>query len=165
MPKYSAGILLYRFRHGSLEVFLVHPGGPFWTGKERGAWSVPKGEIAKGEDPHDAARREFKEETGIGVTGPMFDLGAQKQGSNKTVRVWALENDCDPAAIESNTFSMEWPPKSGRQQTFPEVNRAAWFAVDDAREKMHRGQVVFIDRLCGALKQESRADKPGSHEP
>ena len=152
MPTTSAGILLYRYRDAGLEVFLVHPGGPFWAKKDQAAWSIPKGEISGDEDPLRAAKREFEEETGIRVEGPFTDLGALRQSGNKTVSAYAAEGDCDPKGISSNTFEMEWPPNSGRKQRFPEVDRAVWFPLETAREKLHKGQVGFLDRLLKKLE-------------
>src|SRR5262245_64720215 len=126
MAKTSAGLLMYRFRNGATEVFLVHPGGPFWAKKDLGCWSIPKGEFIAGEDPLAAAAREFQEETGCPAPGPFTPLSPVKQGSGKIVYAWACEGDCDADRIKSNTFSAEWPPHSGRQQEFPEVDRAAW---------------------------------------
>jgi predicted NUDIX family NTP pyrophosphohydrolase len=140
MPKQSAGILLHRFRAGQLEVFLVHPGGPFWAKKDLAAWSVPKGEIEDGEEPEAAARRELREETGIVVDSPLQPLGVFKASGGKIIQVWTREQDCDPASIVSGTFSMEWPPKSGRMAEFPEVDRAEWFPIDLALTKIHKGQ-------------------------
>ena len=151
MTKKSAGILLYRFREGELQVFLVHPGGPFWARKDKAAWSIPKGEFDDLEAPLEAAKREFQEETGISVTGDFIDLGEVKQPGRKIIYVWAVEGDCDPAAIKSNTFEMQWPPKSGKYKSFPEVDRAGWFSLGAAREKLHKGQVVLIDRLAEKL--------------
>ncbi len=153
MPKQSAGLLLYRRRGEELEVFLVHPGGPFWANKDAHAWSIPKGEFAPDEAPLLAARREFSEETGLSVEGEFVALAPQKQAGGKIVRAWAVEADCDPAAIESNTFALEWPPRSGRMQAFPEIDRAAWFPLAAAREKIHKGQMALLDeleRLIGA---------------
>jgi predicted NUDIX family NTP pyrophosphohydrolase len=147
MPKHSAGILLYRFKEGNLEVFLVHPGGPFWARKDMGAWSIPKGEYEEGEDPVKAAQRELAEETGIELNSPLIDLGELRQPSGKVVHVWAAAHDCDPSKIHSNTFKMEWPPKSGKLQEFPEVNRGAWYATTVAKSKLHKGQAGFIDTL------------------
>src|SRR6266851_4308449 len=130
MPKISAGLLLYRVRQGATEAFLVHPGGPFWAKKDAGAWSIPKGEPAPGEDLLAVARREFQEETGL-----------------KVVHAWAIEGDCDADAIRSNSFEMEWPPKSGRRQEFPEVDRAAWFDLATARVKITKGQLGLLDQL------------------
>jgi len=147
MPKTSAGLLMYRRRRGGVEVFLVHPGGPFWAKKDAGAWSIPKGEYAAGDDPLEAARREFEEETGMAPEGEFAELGSVKQAGGKTVTAWAFEGDCDPEAIRSNTFTMEWPPKSGRQQEFPEVDRAGWFDLRTAEEKILKGQLGFLRRL------------------
>src|SRR5215472_2928859 len=133
MAKISAGLLLYRVRHGALEVFLVHPGGPFWVKKDAGAWSIPKGEAAAGEALLTAAQREFREETGLAVAGDFRALAPVRQPSGKVVHAWAIEADCDAGAIRSNTFEMEWPPRSGRRQVFPEVDRAAWLDLATAR--------------------------------
>ena len=143
----SAGILLYRRRAGELEVFLVHPGGPFWAKKDLGAWSIPKGELEETEDPLAAAIREFTEETGFAVDGDFIALTPLRQKSGKTVLAWAVEGDCDPAKLQSNMFSMEWPPKSGKQREFPEVDRAEWCTIDDARTKILAGQAPFLDEL------------------
>lgn len=149
--KQSAGILLYRQTSTGLEVFLVHPGGPFWAKKDKAAWSIPKGEYEEGEAPLDAAKRELTEETGIKIDGPLLDLGELRQPSSKVVRAWATEQDCDPSSISSNTFTLEWPPKSGKQQEFPEIDRADWFPTSIARVKLHKGQVGFIDKLRESL--------------
>ena len=151
MPRTSAGLLLYRRTPGWIEVFLVHPGGPFWAKKDAGAWSIPKGEYVPGEDPLDAARREFAEETGIVPDGELVELGVVKQAGGKIVTAWAFEGDCDAAAIRSNTFTMEWPPKSGRQQEFPEVDRAEWFDLETAAGKILKGQLPFPGRLAEVL--------------
>lgn len=150
MTRVSAGLLLFR-RRGGLEVLLGHPGGPYWQNKDDGAWSVPKGEIEAGEDELAAARREFAEETGYRPQGDVLSLGSARQPGGKLVHVWALDDDWDPAQLGSNSFSMEWPPKSGRLQVFPEIDRAGWFALDEARKKTLKGQVVFLDRLQAAL--------------
>ena len=147
MARLSAGLLLYRRRRGVLEVFLVHPGGPFWAGKDAGAWSIPKGEFSPGEDPLAAARREFGEETGFTAAGEFLPLTPLKQPSGKIIQAWAVAGDCDPGAIRSNTFSLEWPPRSGRRQEFPEVDRAAWFTLAGAREKISQGQAGFLEEL------------------
>ena len=146
MAKQSAGLLMYR-RRGELEVFLVHPGGPFWAKKDTGAWSLPKGEYRPGDDPLAAARREFQEETGFSVAGEFTPLSPLKQPSGKIIQAWAVEGDCDAGAIRSNTFTLEWPPRSGRQQEFPEVDRAAWFTLAAAREKIIKGQAGFLEEL------------------
>ncbi len=148
MPKLSAGILLYRKTNGRLEVFLVHPGGPFWQNKDLGAWSIPKGEYIAGEDPQAAARREFEEETGQTLPGgELVPLAEIKQPSGKIVSAWALEGNCS-VEIRSNTFSLEWPPKSGKHLDFPEVDRAGWFEIADARAKLLPGQHGFLDQLA-----------------
>ncbi len=148
MPlKRSAGILMYRIRGGAVEVLLVHPGGPFWAKKDLGAWSIPKGEYESGEDPLDAARRELEEETGLRPGGPLLPLAPVRQPSGKEVLAWAVEGDADPATIRSHTFVTEWPPRSGRKAEFPEVDRAGWFAVDVARQKILKGQIALLDQL------------------
>jgi predicted NUDIX family NTP pyrophosphohydrolase len=152
VPKTSAGILIFRRREGSLEFLLAHPGGPLWASKDDGIWSIPKGEFEDGEEPLDAAKREFFEETGFEAPGPLLALGTLRQPSGKSVSAWAAEGDLDASAIRSNTFSMEWPPHSGRQAEFPEVDRAGWFGVLDAKRKLLKGQLGFIDeavRLVG----------------
>jgi predicted NUDIX family NTP pyrophosphohydrolase len=143
----SAGLLLYRRPAGRLEVLLVHPGGPFWQKKDLGAWSIPKGELADGEDALAAARREFREETGREVAGPFVPLTPVKQPGGKIVHAWAVEGDFDPRALTSNTFSLEWPPRSGRHREFPEVDRAAWFDLDEAKRRINRGQAPLLDEL------------------
>jgi predicted NUDIX family NTP pyrophosphohydrolase len=147
MPKLSAGILMFRKRDSTLQVFLVHPGGPFWRNKEAGAWSIPKGEYGEGENALEAAKREFREETGFEVCGKFISLGQIAQPSRKVITAWAVEGDCSPSAIRSNSFAIEWPPKSGRQQEFPEVDRADWFTTNEAKGRMLKGQIAFIDRL------------------
>ena len=147
MAKISAGILLFRKRPAGIEVLLVHPGGPFWAKKDAGAWSIPKGLADESEDLIEAAKREFLEETGMAPDGEVFDLGAHKQPGGKTVRAWALEGDFDVAALRSNTFALEWPPHSGRTAEFPEVDRAAWFSIDEALEKAIKGQRPIVVRL------------------
>jgi predicted NUDIX family NTP pyrophosphohydrolase len=143
----SAGVLLYRRRGRNLEVLLVHPGGPYWAKKDAGAWSIPKGEITDGEDALDAARREFLEETGVTLQGEFVPLRALRQPSGKTIQAWALEGDADADAMRSNLFSMEWPPRSGQMQEFPEADRAAWLPLDAARGKLIAGQRPFLDEL------------------
>ncbi|PDT82465.1 NUDIX domain-containing protein [Sinorhizobium sp. BJ1] len=147
MPKRSAGILLYKYEAGALLVLLVHPGGPFWSNRDLGAWSIPKGEYEADEEPEAAARREFFEETGIAMTGALEPLGEERLKSGKLISAFAGESEFDITSIRSNQFEMEWPPKSGRMQTFPEVDRAEWFTLDDAREKVNAAQRRFIDRL------------------
>ena len=151
MAKRSAGLILYRRREGGVEVFLVHPGGPFWAKKDLGAWSIPKGEYEEGESALQAAVREFGEETGFQVEGAMLELGSVKQAGGKLVSAWALEGDCDPAQLTSNLVRMEWPPRSGRQIEFPEVDRGRWFALDEAEAFLLKGQVPFLGRLAAGL--------------
>jgi predicted NUDIX family NTP pyrophosphohydrolase len=151
MPKRSAGLLLYRrVEEGGLEVLLVHPGGPYWAKRDDGAWSVPKGELEEGEDPLDAAIREFREELGSHppTDRPPVFLGEVRQSSGKLVSAWALEGDLDAGAVSSETFTMEWPPRSGRQSEFPEIDRAAWFGLDEARKRINPAQAAFLDRLA-----------------
>jgi predicted NUDIX family NTP pyrophosphohydrolase len=147
MPKKSAGLLLYRLGSEGLEVLLVHPGGPFWAKKDDGAWSIPKGEFADGEDPLAAARREFEEETGARPSGEFIALSPIKQAGGKLVLAWAVPANFDPSTLRSNPFSMEWPPKSGKIRDFPEVDRAAWFPLEEARRKILKGQADFLDQL------------------
>src|SRR6478672_11788044 len=150
MPQRSAGILLFRRGSDSLEVLLVHPGGPFFARKDDGSWSIPKGLYEDGEEPLAAARREFEEELGSPCPGgDALELGEIRQKSGKRVIAWAIEGDLDAASIVSNTFELEWPPRSGRVQTFPEVDRAAWFTLDAARTKILAAQAPFLDRLSG----------------
>lgn len=150
MPNPSAGILLYRRSGSGIEVFLIHPGGPFWAKKD--LWSIPKGEYSPNEEPLAAARREFEEETGRPVDGNFLPLGDIRQPSGKQVTAWALEGDFDPAALVSNTCQVEWPPRSGRQIEIPEADRGAWFSLEAAREKIFRGQETLLDRLAAALR-------------
>jgi predicted NUDIX family NTP pyrophosphohydrolase len=147
MAKLSAGLLVYRLGAEGYEVFLVHPGGPFWRRRDVGAWSIPKGEVAAGEDPQAAARRELAEETGFTAEPPWLPLAAVRQAGGKTVLAWAAAGDFDGAAVTSNTFSMEWPPRSGRLESFPEVDRGAWFSLAEARQKIVAGQVPFLEQL------------------
>jgi len=151
MAKESAGLLFFRRRAGALEVLLVHPGGPFWARRDLGAWSIPKGEVLAGEDPLAAARREAREETGLRAAGPFVPLGAVRQRGGKRVAAWAVEGDFDPAALRSGRFEMEWPPRSGRRQSFPEVDRAAWFGLDEARARILPGQRPLLDALLVIL--------------
>lgn len=150
MAVQSAGILLYRIRTGP-DVFLVHPGGPFFAKKDAGSWTIPKGEFLPPEEALEAAVREFSEETGVRLAGPFVPLQAIRQKGGKVVHAWAAEGDIDASAIASNTFEIEWPPKSGRRQTFPEVDRAAWFDLAVARVKINEAQVALIDELAVLL--------------
>jgi predicted NUDIX family NTP pyrophosphohydrolase len=148
----SAGILLWRLREGAVEVLLAHNGGPYWARKDHGHWTIPKGEVEPGEELSAVARREFAEETGHDVPdGPLIDLGQIRQKSGKVVRGWAAEGDLDPATAVSNTYEMEWPPRSGRMQAFPEVDRVEWFRLDEARARLNAAQVPFLDRLQEVL--------------
>ena len=148
MPKQSAGLLMYRHAAEQLEVFLVHPGGPFWAKKDLGAWTIPKGEFAEEEDALAAAQREFHEETGFTAQGTFIELGTIRQAGGKTVFAWAFEGDCDPEALVSNVCTIEWPPRSGRTMEIPEADRGAWFALSEARERLHKNQLEFLDRLA-----------------
>ena len=154
--KWSAGLLLFREVCGALEVLLVHPGGPFWAGKDEGAWSIPKGELAEGEDPLEAARREFEEETGAAPpVAELLSLRPVRQPSGKVVHAWAVRGEFDVTALRSNLFSMEWPPKSGQHQQFPEVDRAAWLALEVARRKISKGQLPLLEQLKAHLGRHS----------
>jgi predicted NUDIX family NTP pyrophosphohydrolase len=155
MPQASAGLLPYRRRGGAIEVFLVHLGGPFWAAKDRHAWSIAKGEVEPDESLLHAARREFTEETGFDCAGPTLSLTARRQPGGKVVHAWAVAADCDPHALRSNSFRLEWPPRSGRVREFPEVDRAAWFDIATAREKIHEGQIGFLDELEARLTATS----------
>ena len=166
MPRHSAGLLLYRTATPVVEVFIVHPGGPFWKNKDDGAWSIPKGEHEVEDEPIAAAFREFQEE--VGTPPPvsaddLIELGAIKQRSGKLLAVWAAPGDVDADDIKSNTFELEWPPKSGRTQEFPEVDRAGWFTLAGARQKLLPGHVEFLDRLADYLK--APADQGDGHDP
>ena len=152
MPKQSAGILLYRIRNKTLELFLVHPGGPFFANKDHGAWSIPKGEFENDEEPLAAAKREFKEETGMELSGEFIQLAFIKQKSGKMVYAWAVEGDIDPEKIKSNNFEIEWPPKSGKMKTFPEIDKAAWFNLNEAIVKINSGQLALIKELEDKLE-------------
>ena len=151
MPKLSAGLLVFREGAGGIEVLLVHPGGPFWAKRDDGAWSIPKGEYGPGEDPLAVARREFLEELGVEPPEPAaaVPLGEVRQSNGKVVTAWALPGDVDVSLVRSNTFTMEWPPRSGRVQEFPEVDRAGWFDPVTARRKLIAAQAAFVDRLLG----------------
>jgi predicted NUDIX family NTP pyrophosphohydrolase len=155
MAKTSAGLLMYRWQNGELEALLVHLGGPFWAQKETRAWFIPKGEVAAGEEPVAAARREFQEETGLKPTGELVALGSVKHKSGKTVFAWAFEGNCDPAVLRSNTFLLEWPPRSGKQKEFPEIDRASFFGLEAAREKMHPAEFRFFERLSELLARSA----------
>ena len=159
MSKKSGGILPFRFQDNHLEVLLVHPGGPLWAGKDEGAWSISKGLFEESESPLDAAKREFKEETGFEVDGVFIELGRIKQPSGKIVFAWAVEKDLDERRIVSNNFMLEWPRRSGIMREFPEIDRADWFEIESARKKILKGQQGFIDRLLHAL------DHPDVHHP
>jgi predicted NUDIX family NTP pyrophosphohydrolase len=152
MPKRSAGLLMFRTSNDQLEVFLVHPGGPLWAKKDKGAWTIPKGEYEQDENPLVAAQREFEEETGFQATGEFVDLGSIKQKSGKVVNAWAFEGDCDPAKLASNTCEIEWPPRSERRLEIPEVDSGRWFSTNEASEYMREEQREFLQRLS----------KPGS---
>jgi predicted NUDIX family NTP pyrophosphohydrolase len=154
VAKKSAGILVYRNEKGTTEVFLVHPGGPFWQKKDEGAWSIPKGEFTPDEDPLSAARREFQEETGQSINGDFEKLTPAKQAGRKEVQVWAVKGNIDPTDLHSNTFSMEWPPRSGKMQRFPEVDRGAWFAFAVAEKKILKGQLEILRELELKLQQK-----------
>jgi predicted NUDIX family NTP pyrophosphohydrolase len=145
--KKSAGILPYRKRNNVLEVFLVHMGGPFWKNKVKGAWTIVKGEIDEGEDPFDAAKREFYEETGIKITGTFIPLNSIKQKGGKEIYSWAIEYDIDPSKIKSNFFKLEWPPNSGKINEYPEIDKADWFTVLDAKAKIIQGQILLLEQL------------------
>lgn len=158
--KKSAGILMYRRSRDSIEVFLIHPGGPFWAKKDLGAWSIPKGQYEDDEAPLDAARREFREETGFEADGEFIPLPPIKQKSGKVVTAWAVEGSIDAAAIESNMFSLEWPPKSGRHTEFPEADRAGWFSPAEAHVKLNPAQSAFVDSLCAHLGLSVTREEP-----
>ena len=152
----SAGILLYRNAGANVEVFLVHPGGPFWVKKDDGAWSIPKGEFTDGEEPLEAAKREFQEETSFPIEGTFIPLNPVKQPGGKTVYAWAVEGDIDAGAISSNTFSMEWPKGSSKTKSFPEIDRAGWFVLDLAKVKILKGQLGLLEQLSTKLSQPNR---------
>lgn len=159
MTKRSAGLLLYRSRECGPEVFLVHPGGPFWKNKDEGSWSIPKGEFEEDEKPLEAAKREFQEETGFPATGEFLQLEPVRQPGGKIVHAWAQESDLDAAAVKSNSFSMEWPRGSGRMAQFPEIDRAAWFSVETAKRKILKGQLPLLEQLeqmTGSIKVPRR---------
>ena len=149
----SAGILLYRLRDNRVEVLLAHPGGPFWSGKDEAAWTIPKGLTEADEDSLQAAKREFREETGFEVDGQFIDLGTIRQPSRKMIHIWALEQDLDADRLHSNEFTMEWPRKSGIMMQFPEIDRAEWFDIETARQKIHKGQTGFLDSLLSKIQK------------
>jgi predicted NUDIX family NTP pyrophosphohydrolase len=152
MKKFSAGILVYRIKDRQPEVLLVHPGGPFWAKKDLGAWSIPKGEYYEDEEPLAAAKREFEEEIGQAAPeGEFVELGEFKRKDGKTIAAWAVEADMDVSKVQSNTFEMEWPPRSGQKQEFPEIDKAAWFPLNEAAPKMHSGQPLFLEQLANIL--------------
>jgi len=155
----SAGILLFRRREGAIDVFLAHPGGPFWSKRDAGAWTIPKGAVDEGEELLDAARREFNEETGLVATGPFIPLGFIKQKAGKVVHAWAWESDADASAITSNVTRVEWPRGSGRWMSHPEVDRCEWFSVDEARRKINPAQAELIDRLIALPAESGPADR------
>jgi predicted NUDIX family NTP pyrophosphohydrolase len=157
MKQRSAGLLLYKREKDAVKVLLAHPGGPFWARKDLGAWTIPKGLIEEGEAPRDAAIREFTEETGFPVEGELLALGELVQRGGKHVEAWAVEGDCDPAALKPFIFTMEWPPRSGRMAQFPEIDRVAWFTLAEARERILASQTPFIDRLAEALGEDPPA--------
>ncbi len=152
--KHSAGILLYRLREGGTEVFLVHPGGPLWAKKDQGAWTIPKGELSVGEDPFETAVREFQEEVGFVPEGPFHQLPSVRQSGGKLVDAWAACGEFDPTELKSNSFSMEWPPRSGRKQEFPEVDRGEWFDFEQAKTRINPAQVAFLTALGQWLDPE-----------
>lgn len=165
MKKRSAGILAWRRGAEGPEVFLVHPGGPFWKNKDDGAWSIPKGEIDPDEEPLSAAQREFQEETGLQIGGTFTPLSPVKIASGKVIEAWAIEHDLDAAAITSNTFEIEWPPRSGKKQAFPEVDRAAWFPGPLALQKINKGQVPLLVQLLEKLGATPPAPAAPKHPP
>lgn len=152
MPRVSAGLLLYRLRNASLEVLLGHPGGPFYSRKDLGVWSIPKGEVEPSDEDYlFAARREFREETGFDVEGPFRPLTPVRLRSGKVIHAWAVEGDCDPTRVVATRFEVEWPPRSGRRQWYPEIDRAAFFTIDEARRRLHPGQAPWLDELARVL--------------
>lgn len=159
MSKHSSGILLYKFNNEKLEVMLVHPGGPFWARKDKGAWSIPKGLLEENENPLEAAKREFKEETGFDIDGEFISLGELQQPSKKIVHAWAIEMDLDATRIRSNTFTLEWPKNSGKIQEYPEIDKGDWFDIKQAKKKILIGQISFIDSLIEIIKYVPRKEE------
>jgi predicted NUDIX family NTP pyrophosphohydrolase len=159
MSKVSAGLLMYRVRDGELEFLLAHPGGPFWKNKDAGAWTIPKGEIQNGEEAFVAARREFEEEIGLKPEGNFIELTSIRQKGGKIVHAWAFEGDCDAECITSNTYEMEWPPRSGKFQTCPEVDRACFFRMEEAKQKINPAQAALLEELATSLGKTSHAEK------
>ena len=155
MPRQSAGLLPYRRIEGTLEVLLVHPGGPYWAKRDLGSWSIPKGELLPGDDPGETATREFEEETGFRAQGELVPLTPRRQPGGKLIHAWATQGNWDPALLRSNSFAMEWPPRSGRSQEFPEIDRAEWFRLPEARRKILPGQLPFLEELAVKI---SRSD-------
>ena len=152
MAKISAGLLMYRFKNKKIEFLLVHPGGPFWKNKNMGTWSIPKGGVGEGEEEFETAKREFKEETGLAVGDSFLPLTEIQQKGGKIVKAWGFEGDCDPKKITSETFEMEWPPKSGKKELFPEVDRAEFFEFEEAKEKINPAQIAFLEELLKKVK-------------
>jgi predicted NUDIX family NTP pyrophosphohydrolase len=163
MPRVSAGLLMYRIQDGKLQVLLAHPGGPFFKNKDVGAWTIPKGEVESDEDLLEAAKREFKEETGVTPTGPFTALTAIQQKGGKIVHAWAFKGDCDPGAIVSNTFRIEWPPRSGRRMDFPEIDRAEFYDVAVASRKIKAAQAALIDELQGVVADLQVSEESSPH--
>jgi predicted NUDIX family NTP pyrophosphohydrolase len=158
-PRVSAGLIMYRLKNGALQVFLAHPGGPLYAHKDDGHWSIPKGEPPEGEALFDAAKREFEEETGLKPQGPFAELGSIRQKGGKIVHAWAFEGDCDDSQpICSNLFEMEWPPRSGRSQSFPEVDRAQFFPLPEAKQKLRDSQWPLVERLAAILGSSAKND-------
>ncbi|MEN6620636.1 MAG: NUDIX domain-containing protein [Smithella sp.] len=164
MKVHSGGILLFRYFESRLQVMLVHPGGPFWAKKDEGAWSIPKGLFEENEVALEAAKREFFEETGFNIDGKFIELGELKQPGRKIVHAWALEKDLETSKIKSNTFTLEWPPNSGKIKEYPEIDKGKWFDINEARKKVLKGQAQFLDRLINRLKYIPQAIKINSDE-